>query len=152
MKPFLKSKKDVNFLWSNFAYIDIIESDHAPHTIKEKESEAPFGVPGLDTTLPLLLTKVEEGKLTTDEIIQLCHTNPAKIFNIPTSNATKIEVDMEEYVLTKKNLKTKAGWSPFEGRRVIGKVKNIAIRGKKVFENGKCIEKKGNGKVITPIV
>jgi dihydroorotase-like cyclic amidohydrolase len=152
MKPYLKSKKDMKFLWDNFEYIDIIESDHAPHTKKEKDSEAPFGVPGLDTTLPLLLSKLEEGKLSTDEIVQLCYTNPAKIFNIPTTKNTKIEIDMKEYVLSKKDLKTKCGWSPFEGRRVVGKIKNVVIRGKKVFENGKLLVKKGEGKAITPFV
>lgn len=152
MKPYLKSKKDVKFLWDNFEYIDIIESDHAPHTRKEKDNEAPFGVPGLDTTLPLLLSKVEDGKLSDDEIVQLCHTNPAKIFNIPTSKNTKIEIDMKEYELSKKDLKTKCGWSPFEGRRVIGRVKTVTIRGKKVFENGKLLIKKGQGKVIAPAV
>jgi hypothetical protein len=101
------------------------ESDHAPHTIKEKESDAPFGVPGLDTTLPLLLTASEEGKLTVDEIIQLCHTNPSKIFNVPTSNKTFVDVKMEEYTLAKKHLKTKCGWSPFTGRRVVGKVSKV---------------------------
>lgn len=150
MKPYLKSEKDVKFLWDNFAYIDIIESDHAPHTIKEKEGEAPFGVPGLDTTLPLLLSKVEEGQLSTDEIIQLCHTNPAKIFNIPISKTTTIEIDMKEYVLSKKNLKTKCGWSPFEGRKVIGKVSAATICGKKIFENGKLLIKRGDGRVVAP--
>lgn len=152
MKPYLKSKKDVKFLWDNFEYVDLIESDHAPHTVKEKESEAPFGVPGLDTTLPLLLAKVEEGKMTTDEIVQLCHTNPAKIFNIPTSKNTKIEIEMKEYMLSKKDLRTKCGWSPFEGRRVMGKVAAVIIRGRKVFENGKLIVKKGCGKTITPSI
>ncbi|MDO8270241.1 MAG: amidohydrolase family protein [Candidatus Levybacteria bacterium] len=150
MKPYLKSKKDVDFIWENLGYIDLIESDHAPHTIEEKETEAPFGVPGLDTTLPLLLTEVENGKLTVDEVIQLCHTNPSIIFNVPTSKKTFVEVSMEEYLLTKRDLKTKVGWSPFEGRRVIGKVKSVVIRDKKVFENGKVLIKPGEGRVIYP--
>lgn len=149
MKPYLKSKKDVKFLWDNFEYIDLIESDHAPHTIKEKETDAPFGVPGLDTTLPLLLTKVNDGTITVDEIIQLCHTNPGKIFNIPTSEKTMVEVDTKEYTLSKKNLKTKCGWSPFEGMKVIGKVKKVVLRGTPVFEEGKLLTKKG--KIISPV-
>lgn len=150
MKPYLKSKKDVKFLWDNFEYIDLIESDHAPHTIMEKKESAPFGVPGLDTTLPLLLTKVEDGGLSIDEIIQLCHTNPSIIFNIPTDNKTLVEVEIKEYTLTKKNLRTKSGWSPFEGRRVVGKVKAVTIRGRRVYENGKILIKSGEGKIITP--
>ena len=146
MKPYLKSKKDVKFMWDNLAFIDIVESDHAPHTIKEKESDAPFGVPGLDTTLPLLLTASEEGKLTVDGIIQLCHTNPSTIFNVPTSNKTFVDVKMEEYTLAKKHLKTKCGWSPFTGRRVIGKVSKVVIRGQEVSKV------QGSGKIISPVV
>lgn len=152
MKPYLKSERDVKFLWNNFAYIDIIESDHAPHTKKEKEREAPFGVPGLETTLSLLLTATEEGKLSIDELVQLCHINPAKIFNIPTSKKTLVDVEMKEYVIQNKNLKTKCKWSPFHGRKVIGKVKQVVIRGEKVFENGKLMESKGGGSLITPYV
>lgn len=163
MKPYLKSKKDVDFLWDNFKYVDLIESDHAPHTIKEKNpstgslqsggqagQDAPFGVPGLDTTLPLLLKAAEEGKTSIDEIIQMCHINPAKIFNIATDKKTFVEVEMKEYLLTKKNLKTKCGWSPFEGQKVKGKVSKVIIRGKKVFESGKLLIKPGEGKVIVP--
>lgn len=150
MKPYLKSKKDAGFIWDNFAYIDIIESDHAPHTKKEKETDSPFGVPGLETTLPLLLTAAEEGKTTVDEIIQMCHINPAKIFNIPTSTKTYVDVEMTEYEIQNKNLQTKCGWSPFEGRKVVGKVKTVVLRGEKVYENNKVITRKGNGRVVAP--
>ncbi len=55
MKPNLKPQKDVDFLWQNLKFVDLIESDHAPHTKAEKQgSNPPFGVPGLETTLPLL--------------------------------------------------------------------------------------------------
>ncbi|MFS8064696.1 MAG: amidohydrolase family protein, partial [Luteimonas sp.] len=60
MKPYLKSKKDVKFMWDHLSDIDVIESDHAPHNVKEKLSDEPFGVPGLDTTLPLLLMASKE--------------------------------------------------------------------------------------------
>ena len=89
MKPSLKSKKDQDFLWKNLNYIDVVESDHAPHTIEEKRGDpAPFGAPGLETTLPLLLTAVSEKRLMIEDIIRLCHTNPAKIFNIKIDKQT----------------------------------------------------------------
>ncbi len=57
MKPFLKTQKDVDFIWQHIDAVDLIESDHAPHTREEKDSDTPpFGVPGLETTLPLMLT------------------------------------------------------------------------------------------------
>lgn len=160
MKPYLKSKKDVQFLWDHLDQIDIIESDHAPHTKEEKESDTPpFGVPGLETTLPLLLTAVSEGRLKIEDIFRLCHDNPKKIFNLPDQDAI-VEVDTdEEYALTNEMLFTKCGWSPFEGRRMKGRVKKVIIRETTVFENtmptgrqGKILAEKGFGQVIKPVI
>lgn len=152
MKPSLKTQQDVNFLWNNLNSIDLIESDHAPHTKIEKESDnPPFGVPGLETTLPLLLTAVNENKLTLDDVIRLCHKNPAKIFNIPTDDRTYVEVDPDQrYTINDKHLYTKCGWTPFQGMQVKGKVKGVYIRGEKVFEDGQVLTQKGSGKVIFP--
>ncbi|OGG13688.1 hypothetical protein A2773_03890 [Candidatus Gottesmanbacteria bacterium RIFCSPHIGHO2_01_FULL_39_10] len=153
MKPSLKTKKDVDFIWKNLKYIDVIESDHAPHTVKEKNSDhPPFGVPGLETTLPLLLTAVSEKKLSLERLIELCFENPKRIFNIKTDKNTWIEIDeKEEYIIDNKNLKTKCGWSPFNGWKVKGRVKRVFIRGIKVFEDGKLLVQPGFGKVIKPI-
>lgn len=152
MKPPLQNKENQHFLWKNLKFIDVIESDHAPHTIEEKREEAaPFGVPGLETTLPLLLTAVVEKKLEITDIVRLCHINPAKIFRIKTDPRTKIEIDLsKEYKIEGKKLFTKCKWSPFDGRKVKGKVKRVFIRGKKVFENGKILAKAGSGKIISP--
>ncbi|OGE32922.1 hypothetical protein A3C59_01820 [Candidatus Daviesbacteria bacterium RIFCSPHIGHO2_02_FULL_36_13] len=152
MKPYLKTQEDQDFLWKNLDSIDIIESDHAPHTKKEKGSDnPPFGVPGLETTLPLLLTAMSQGKLAIADITRLMFTNPKRIFNIPTDEDTFVEVDeTEEYAIDNKNLFTKCGWSPFNGWRVQGKIKTVFIRGIKVFEDGKVLSKKGSGKIIFP--
>ena len=152
MKPFLKSKKDVDYLWSHIDEIDVIESDHAPHTKQEKESEnPPYGVPGLETTLPLLLTAVSEGRLAIDDIIRMCHTNPARIFDIAISENTYTEVDLNtKYSIRNTALFTKCAWSPFAGRKVTGKVVKTVIRGKTVFENGKILAKPGSGHIVLP--
>jgi len=152
MKPPLGNRKDQDFLWKNLKYIDVIESDHAPHTTEEKMKKVfPFGVPGLETTLPLLLTAVSEKRLTIDDIVRLCHTNPAKIFNIKTNPKTKIEIDPNsKFLILNSKLFTKCGWSPFAGMKVRGKVERVFIRGKRVFENGKILVKPGSGKVIFP--
>lgn len=152
MKPSLKLKSDQEFLWRNLNYVDVIESDHAPHTIEEKNSkEPPFGVPGLETTLPLLLTAVHEKRLTINDVIEKCHTNPAKIFNIPTDKNTYVEVDNSEFIILNSKLHTKCAWSPFDSWKVRGQVKRVFIRGKKVFENGKILAQPGSGKVIQPL-
>lgn len=154
MKPPLQSKKDQNFLWKNLKFIDVVESDHAPHTIEEKGESgevSPLGVPGLETTLPLLLTAVSKKRLTVDDIICLCYKNPAKIFGIKTDPKTKIEIDIHKsYIINHKSLFTKCGWSPFAGMKAKGKVERVFIRGEKVFENGKILAKAGSGKIIKP--
>ena len=153
MKPPLATKKDQDFLWKHINDIDVIESDHAPHTKSEKESDKPpFGIPGLETTLPLLLTAVNERRLTIEDIKRLCFTNPKKILSSTHARWTfhnKIIVDLdEEWVIENKNLKTKCGWSPFAGKRVKGKVKEVYLHRKLVFKNGKVLAKPGSGKVI----
>jgi carbamoyl-phosphate synthase/aspartate carbamoyltransferase/dihydroorotase len=149
MKPLLKTKADQDFLWQNMEYIDVIESDHAPHTKAEKDSDnPPFGVPGLETTLPLMLTAEAEGRITRAQLLERLHTNPARIFNIAIDDDTHIEVDMSEYEIKNENLLTKCGWSPFAGRRVMGKVTRTVLRGETVFENGKVLAKPGSGQIL----
>ena len=147
MLPSLKTRADQEYLWEHLDDIDIFESDHAPHTHKQKEAGA-HGVPGLETTLPLLLTAEKQGKITREQIIEKCHTAPARIFNLPTDSKTYIEVDLEEYEVMNKDLLTKCGWSPFAGQRVTGKVKRVYLHGQLVFENGKVITSPGSGRVL----
>jgi carbamoyl-phosphate synthase/aspartate carbamoyltransferase/dihydroorotase len=151
VKPPLKSQKDVNFLWQNISKIDAIESDHAPHILDEKKSDNPsLGLPGIETTLPLLLTAVSQNKLTMDDVKRLCHDNPAKIFNVQTDPETKIEIDEnEEWTIENDKLFTKSKWSPFNGWKVKGKVKRVFIRGTKVFENDKILAEPGFGKILS---
>jgi dihydroorotase len=150
MKPFLKSKQDQDFLWQNLEYVDIIESDHAPHTKAEKESSTPpFGVPGLETTLPLMLTAEAEGRLTRAQLIERLHTNPARIFGIIPDKTTHVEVDMNEYEIKNGTLLTKHGWSPFDGTRVVGKVARVILRGKTVYQGGHVLASPGSGKILT---
>ena len=150
MKGGLKSKRDQQFLWDHLDAIDIVESDHAPHTKAEKESpNPPPGVPGLETTLPLMLTAEAEGRLTRARLLELLHANPARIFDVPTDDATKIEVDMREYEIRNEDLLTKCGWSPFAGRRVIGKVRRTVVRGEVVYEDGRVLAKPGSGRILT---
>lgn len=147
MLPSLKAKEDQNFLWEHLDDIDIFESDHAPHSKEEKEAGA-HGVPGLETTLPLLLTAERDGKITREQIIDKCFTRPAQIFNLPTSNDDYVEVSMEEYVVKNEDLFTKCGWSPWDGVTLYGKVKATYIGGVKVFEDGKILAQPGSGNVI----
>ncbi len=152
MKPPLKTDKDIEFIWNNLKSVDVIESDHAPHTKAEKDSDKPpFGVPGLETTLPLLITAMHEGRISVEDIIRLCFEGPKKLLKIPEEKDTCVEVDTDySYELKGDNLQTKCKWTPFEGWKVKGKVQKVVIRGKTVFENDKILVKPGKGVVIQP--
>lgn len=151
VRPPLATQEDKLALWDNLDIIDMIASDHAPHTKEEKNGpNPPNGVPGLETSLPLLLTAVNEGKLTLERLIELTSKNPRKIFNIPNQPDTFVEVDMTiPYTLTPIPLHTKCGWTPFEGREVTGKIKRVILRGQVVFDEGRISGP--FGKVIFPL-
>ena len=150
MKPALGSKKDQEFIWKNLKYIDLIESDHAPHTIEEKKSEnPPFGVPGLETTLPLLLTAVNDNRLNLNDIVRLCYEGPRTVFDLKAYPLNKVEIELHKsYFIDNKSLFTKCGWSPFNGVKVKGKVERVFLRGEKVFENGKILANPGSGHIL----
>ncbi|KKQ27934.1 MAG: Dihydroorotase [Candidatus Levybacteria bacterium GW2011_GWA2_37_36] len=150
MKPELATQEDVDFLWQNLKFIDVIESDHAPHTKEEKLSEKPpSGVPGLETMLPLMLTAVARGRLSLPRLIELISTNPQRILGIKLPESTYTIVDLaEKHKLSNDGLETKCGWTPFTGMEVQGKVKTVFIRGKKVFDNGQILVLPGFGKAL----
>lgn len=150
VKPSLATQADVDYLWRNLDKVDCIASDHAPHTIEEKQSiAAPPGMPGLETMLPLLLLAVSQKRVSLTEIIRLTNINPQKIFGFKLALDTFVEIDMEEkYIINNKELLTKCGWSPFDGWKVQGKIKTVYIRGTKVFGKGKVLVQPGFGKNI----
>jgi carbamoyl-phosphate synthase/aspartate carbamoyltransferase/dihydroorotase len=138
MKPELKPQSDVDALWANFDVIDCIADDHAPHTREEKESPAPPpGVPGLDTTLPLMFNAVKEGRITLEELLPKVTTNPRRIFNIPDPRETYAVIDLDPtYVINPQTLYTKVGWSPFAGMTAAGHVRRVVVRGQTVYRDG----------------
>jgi dihydroorotase len=152
MRPPLATKKDVKALWQgiNDGSIDFLANDHAPHTIKEKKSKnPPCGVPGLETTLALMLTAVNQGKLSLKKLTKLTSTNPAEFLGIKLNKDTWIEVDMNKtWKIRNQDLFTKCGWSLFNGWKVKGKLMRVFMRGKKVFEDGRVLAKKGWGKLL----
>lgn len=152
MKPPLRTAEDVDAIWRNLDVVDVVASDHAPHTKDEKLSKnPPFGVPGLETTLPLLLTAVSQNKLSLERLVELVSINPARIFGIKQDKTSYVEVDLHEsYVIKNSDLRTKCGWSPFEGKRVTGRIRRVFLRGQKIYENGEILVKPGFGKEVNP--
>jgi dihydroorotase len=134
--------------------IDIIGTDHAPHTLEEKDKDmwnAPPGIPGLETILPLLLTQLNHGQISVGDIKRLLCENPAKIFNIPYKgfimegmDADLVVIDLKkEGVVDPDNFKSKAKYSPFKGFKTKGMPVMTMVRGKLVMENGKIINNHG---------
>ena len=152
MRPPLAQQEDIDYLWANINQIDIIASDHAPHTWDEKMGDKVVnGVPGLETTLPLLLNAVHEGKITIERIIEMTSTNPRRIFNIPEQLDTYAEVDLDApQTFANEGLFTKAGWTPFVGMEIKGKIISTVLRGQIIFNEGRIVDG-GSGKVVFPI-
>ncbi len=139
VKPEIGDINDQDALWEGLqsGVIDIVETDHAPHTKQEKESRnPPYGMPGLETALGLLMKASHEGMLSQSVIIALLHDNPKKIFHIPDQLGTYIELDPEKpFIIGKDGYETKCCWSVFEGWELFGKVETVVIRGRRLVNN-----------------
>jgi carbamoyl-phosphate synthase/aspartate carbamoyltransferase/dihydroorotase len=150
VRPRLAMKEDVEALWQNLDAIDCFATDHAPHTLEEKDSDnPPPGFPGLETLLPLLLTAVDLGRLTLDDLIQKSVINPRKIFHLPEQPETWVEVDEDAtYEIRAAEQFSKCGWTPFEGWQVKGRVRRVVLRGKTAFEDGEILIESGFGRNV----
>jgi dihydroorotase len=157
MNPPLRSQEDVEALWDNLQYVDAVATDHAPHTLEEKNSATPpSGVPGLETMLPLLLTAVQQKLLSLPDLVRLTAAGPAKLLGLegkghiaPGYEADLVLVDPEiQWTFSGKDLLTRCGWTPFEGWRARGKVEQVYLRGRLVFADGRVLAAPGTGRRV----
>ncbi|MDT0538345.1 dihydroorotase [Croceitalea sp. P059] len=159
--PAVKTKDDRNQLWQALldGRIDVIATDHAPHTIEEKDNiylKAPSGGPLVQHALPAMLQKHSEGLITLEQIVQkMCH-NPALLFDIEKRGFIKegfyadlVEVAPKtKWEVKKDNIFYKCGWSPFEGLIFDNQVKRTLVNGHLAFNNG-IFSKQRNAKRLT---
>jgi len=163
MNPPLRSRADVRALWAavNDGAVDTIGTDHAPHTLEQKRKpywEAPSGVPGLETVLPLMVTAALEEKTTFERVQQLCCHNAARIFGLKGKGRLETGFDADLVFVDLKNerpvdeskLFTRCGWSPYAGKRLRGWPVKTILRGQLVFDKavpvgpfGRQVEKEG---------
>jgi len=144
--------------------IDVVASDHAPHTRAEKEIgwtdmfASPGGGPMIEHYLSLLLTEVNAGRLTLERVIELCASGPAKLVNAyprkgaiaPGSDADLVIVDLErQAVISAANSHSKCGWTSLEGRTVTGLPVMTILRGRVIAENGVVLAEPGYGEPLT---
>ncbi len=155
VNPSIKSKADRRALWNALlnGTIDVIASDHAPHSFDEKNTDffnAPSGVPGIETMLPLLLNAVNSKLLSLKKVVECCCINPAKLFKLKGKgkifvgmDADLVLVDLKkEHKIEKDRLFTKCGWSPFEGWKLKGSVDSTFLSGELVFDGEQVVSNK----------
>ena len=150
VRPRLATRADQQALWDNLDVIDCFATDHAPHTAAEKDGQnPPPGFPGLETALPLLLTAVRAGRLTLDDVVRRMHDNPRRIFGLPAQDDTWIEVDPDAgYEIRAAETHSRCAWTPFEGRRVWGRVRRVVLRGQEAFRDGQVLGRPGSGRNV----
>lgn len=151
MKPRLKTQQDQKALWLGIknGIVDVIATDHAPHLKEEKEqANYPFGVPGVETMLPLLLDAFNSNKISLPTIQKLCCENPAKIFKIKNKGLIKegydadlVIVDLDKrQAVRSEDLLTKCRWSPFEGKILKGWPVTTIVNGNVVYGNNEVFD------------
>lgn len=160
--PPVREKRHMNVLWNGVksGLIDIIASDHAPHALEEKRADVIWnvkvGISGLETTLPLLLTEVNRGRLGITTIVRLMAENPAKIFGLKKRGTIKegnkadlVAVDLRrEYRIDASKFYSKAKHSPFNGKLVKGRPVKTFVGGQLVMDEGEIVAEAGCGEII----
>lgn len=159
VNPPIRTSFDKEYLWSEIENggVDILESDHAPHTLEEKSQrfeDAPPGIPGVETMFPLFLASVKREELSFNRLVSLLCEKPAELMNIPKG---KIEVgrDADFLVVDFRNvckiksemLHSKCGWTPFEGWRAIFP-EHVFSRGERLIEDHEMLGRQGFGKFV----
>jgi dihydroorotase len=130
--------------------IDVIATDHAPHTLEEKSQsyfKAPSGGPLVQHALQAMLEKVKQGKISIERVVEKMAHAPAILFKIENRGfiregyfADLVVVDAIPQTVSKENLLYKCGWSPFEGTTFSHSIVKTFVNGNLVFDNGKIIE------------
>lgn len=157
MRPTLKSPEDQAELWRGIAdgTIDLVATDHAPHTLAEKRSASPPpGVIGLQTLLPLLLLAHQQGRLSPARLVALTSWNPARVFGLQGKGALRVGADadlvvVEPTAITIRNDDqfSQAGFTPFDGCSGFGRVQRTMRRGTWIYADGEILVDGGGREV-----
>lgn len=160
--PPVRNKNVTEKLWNavKAGYIDMIASDHAPHLLAEKKADSVWdvkpGFPGLETLLPLLLTKVNEGQLSIHELVRMTAEKPSEIFGLHgegflkegfNANITVVDMHRRSRIDVDK-FYSKAKYSPFDGWQVEGIPVKTFVNGQQVMDEGVVITEKRVGRIL----
>ncbi len=161
-----RTATDVDEMWARLRRGDIayIATDHAPATRAQKEASdiwhVHFGLPGVETTLTMLLTAVNEGHLALSRLVQVTAEMPARLYGLfPRKGTLQVGADADvvlvdltqERILHDQDVVSKAGWTPYAGRRVRGRVVATFVRGQQVAANGRPTGAPGWGQWVTRV-
>jgi dihydroorotase len=149
MNPPIREKRHGEALWAALkaGVIDCIATDHAPHTREEKDKgypHSPSGMPGVETSLPLMLNRVNEGLCTLPDVVKWMSVNPAKLYGLRGKgriaagyDADLVLLDMaKEKTIENGKLQTKVNWSPYDGWKVKGWPVTTIVNGRVVYREG----------------
>lgn len=155
--PPIREKHHQDALWAAVAdgTVDIVASDHAPHTLDEKSGtypNTPSGTPGVQTLIPIMLNHVHEGRLSYERLVDLMAYGPYRIHKIKNKclirkgfNADFTVVDPKaEHIISNAEQASKSGWTPYDGKKVIGFPKMTIIGGKTIMRDGEITGRSNN--------
>ena len=152
MNPPVRDKTHQDGLWKAVqnGTVDILATDHAPHTLEEKAQtypKSPSGMPGVQTLVPIMLDHINAGRLSLLRFVDLCCHAPARVFGLRNKGFIRMGydadftiVDMKKKVtIQSKDMHYKCGWTPFDGKTVTGYPVQTILRGNVIVEDGKII-------------
>lgn len=152
MNPPIRGIRHRDALWRAIAdgTVDVLGSDHAPHTREEKDKpypQSPSGMTGVQTLVPIMLDHVKQGRLSLERLVDLTSAGPARIYNIAGKgriamgyDADFTIVDMKaERIITNDWIESRCGWTPFDGQKVTGWPVATIVRGQTVMRDGQLL-------------
>ena len=156
------SRGDLEAMWSAVARgpVDYVSTDHAPSTREQKAEgsiwDAHFGLPGIDTTLPVLLDAAHAGRISYERVVELYSARPAEIYGLARKGyiATGADADLvlvdpdEAWMVRDEDILSKAGWSPFSGRRLVGRAVQTYLHGTLAMDRGAILVPPGTGTFV----
>ncbi|CCJ06801.1 dihydroorotase [Methylocystis sp. SC2] len=152
MNPPVREARHREALWRGVAQgvVDVLGSDHAPHTLEEKAKpypNSPSGMTGVQTLVPLLLDHVNAGRLTLQRFVDLTSAGPARLFGIAGKGRVAVGYDADLTIVDMKRRETirnswiasRVGWTPYDGKEVVGWPVGTFVRGAKVMWDGELV-------------
>jgi len=158
-----RNRRDLDEMWQELARgrVHHVATDHAPATLAQKISgsiwDAPFGLPGLDTTLPILLDGAHAGRLTYTRVVEVYSERPARLYGLfprkgclaAAADADLVLVDPAlRWTVADSDILSKAGWSPYSGSTLTGRPVRTYLRGELAVDEGRVLAEPGAGRFL----